>query len=165
MGMKSMKVFGSAILAWGLLLSGTAAAGSEIHLVDSLKAEGKDANTRKVPILLVFTSPHCKFCERVKAEYLGPMAEDAAWKDKVIIRQIEAGGDWDLIDFNGKKTTHGAFAASQKIQMVPTVKVMDGSGKPLADPIIGLLIPDFYYGSLQSAIEQGLEKLRGATTK
>jgi thioredoxin-related protein len=128
---------------------------------DSLKAEARDAAARKVPILLVFTSPHCRYCERVKAEYLGPMLEDPAWKGKVIIRQIEAGSDWALVGFDGKKTTHGAYTASQRIKMVPTIKVVDASGKELAEPIVGLLTPDYYYGYLQSAIEEGLEKING----
>lgn len=146
------------ILAWGFSLAVCAA---DVPMPDSLKAEAKDAAARKVPILLVFTSPHCRYCDRVKNEYLAPMAADPAWKDKVIIRQIEAGSDWALVGFDGKKTTHGAYAASQVIRMVPTVKVVDARGKEVAEPIVGLLTPDFYYGYLQAAIEEGLGKING----
>lgn len=152
------KRFVAGILAWGFSLAACAA---DVLMPDSLKAEAKDAAARKVPILLVFTSPHCRYCERVKNEYLGPMAADSAWKDKVIIRQIEAGSDWALVGFDGKKTTHGAYAASQRIRMVPTVKVLDAKGKEVAEPIVGLLTPDYYYGYLQAAIEEGLEKING----
>jgi thioredoxin-related protein len=152
------KLLTAGILAWGFSLAACAA---DVPMPDNLKAEAKVAAERKVPILLVFTSPHCRYCERVKGEYLGPMAADPAWKDKVIIRQIEAGSDWTLVGFDGKKTTHGAYAASQKIHMVPTVKVVDASGKELAEPIVGLLTPDFYYGYLQAAIEEGLGKING----
>jgi thioredoxin-related protein len=155
--MKTKQLIAS-ILAWGFSLAASAA---DVPMPDSLKAEAKDATARKVPILLVFTSPHCRYCERVKGEFLGPMVEDPAWKDKVIIRQIEAGSDWALVGFDGKKTTQGAFAASQKIKMVPTVKVLDASGKELVEPIVGLLTPDYYYGYLQAAIEEGLEKING----
>ena len=146
------------ILAWGFSLAACAA---DVPMPDSLKAEAKDAAARKVPILLVFTSPHCRYCDRVKNEYLAPMAADPAWKDKVIIRQIEAGSDWALVGFDGKKTTHGAYAASQVIRMVPTVKVVDARGKEVAEPIVGLLTPDYYYGYLQAAIEEGLGKING----
>ena len=128
---------------------------------DNLRVEAKLAGERKVPILLVFTSPHCPYCERFRNEYLLPMATDPVWKDRVVIRQIEAGSDWTLVGFDGKKTTHGAFAAGQRIKMVPTVIVVGGDGKPLAEPIVGLLTPDFYYGYLQNAIEEGLGKLNG----
>jgi thioredoxin-related protein len=108
----------------------------------------------------MFTSPYCPYCERVKTQYLGPMADDPAYRDKVIIRQIEAGSDWTLVGFDGKKTTHGAYAASQKIALVPTVKVVDAQGKDLAKPIVGFLTPDYYFGYIQDAMEEGLKKMQ-----
>jgi hypothetical protein len=88
------------------------------------------------------------------------MVEDPAYRDKVIIRQIEAGSDWALIGFDGKKTTHGAYAASQKIVMVPTIKIVDANGRELAKPIVGFLTPDYYFGYIEEAMEQGLKKMR-----
>lgn len=155
------KLLVAGILAWGLSLPVLGANQGDVPLADNLKVEARDAAARKVPILLLFASPECPYCEQVRAVYLGPMADDPAWKDKVIIRQIEAGADWTLVGFDGRKTTHGAYAASQKIQMVPTVKVVDASGKELASPIVGMLTPDFYYGYLESAIQEGLDKLGG----
>jgi thioredoxin-related protein len=148
------------ILAWTVALPGSAAGHADVPLVESFKAEARDAASRKVPIMLVFTSPYCAYCEKVKAEYLGPMVKDPAYRDKVIIRQIEAGSDWSLIGFDGKKTTHGAYAAGQKIVMVPTIKVVDAEGKELAKPIVGFLTPDFYFGYIEEAMNQGLEKMQ-----
>jgi thioredoxin-related protein len=148
------------ILAWALALPALAASQTDVPMADSLQVEARDAQSRKVPIMLLFTSPYCPYCERVKAEYLGPMANDPAYRDKVIIRQIEAGSDWTLIGFDGKKTTHGAFAASQKIALVPTIKVVDSQGKELAKPIVGFIIPDFYFGYIQDAMQEGLDKMR-----
>lgn len=149
------------ILAWALALPAMAAGShGDVPMAESLQAEGINARSGKVPIMLVFTSPFCPYCERVKADYLGPMVNDPAYRDKVIIRQIEAGSDWGLVGFDGKKTTHGAYAASQKIVMVPTIKVVDAEGHELAKPIVGFLTPDFYFGYIQEAMEQGLDKMR-----
>lgn len=149
------------ILAWALALPALVVAGdADVPLAESLQAEGLDAQQRKVPIMLVFTAPTCPYCERLKAEYLGPMMNDPAYKDKVIIRQIEAGSDWTLVGFDGRKTTHGAYAASQKIAMVPTIKVVDAQGKELAKPIVGFLTPDYYFGYIQDAMNEGLDKMR-----
>ena len=150
----------AAILAWALVLPALSAAGADVPLAENLQAEGKVAESRRVPIMLLFSSPFCTYCDRVKAEYLGPMVNDPAYRDRVIIRQIEAGSDWTLIGFDGKKTTHGAFAASQKIVMVPTIKVVDAQGRELASPIVGFLTPDFYFGHIQGAMEEGLGKMR-----
>lgn len=149
------------ILAWAIALPALAASGhADVPMTDSLQAEARDAQARKVPIMLVFTSPYCPYCERVKAEYLGPMVNDPAYRDKVIIRQIEAGSDWSLVGFDGKKTTHGAYAASQKIAMVPTIKVVDSQGRELSKPIVGFLIPDYYFGYIEDAMNEGLNKIR-----
>lgn len=149
------------ILAWALLLPAPAAAGLlDVPMAENLQAEGRNAERGKMPILLLFASAFCPYCEQVRNEYLGPMVKDPAWRDKVIIRQIEAGSDRELIGFDGRKTTHGAYAAGQKIRMVPTIKVVDGQGRELANPIIGFLIPDFYFGYIQDAIEQGQQKMR-----
>jgi hypothetical protein len=40
------------------------------------------------------------------------------------------------------------------------VVVVDAQGKPLADPIIGLTLPDFYNLYLEQAIDQGRLQLR-----
>ena len=159
------RLLAAGILAWALLLPAQAAAPADVPLTDSLKALGKEAMRRKVPIMLLFASPECHYCERVKNEYLGPMVNDPQYRNKVIIRQIEVGSDWDLIGFDGKKTTQGAYAAGQKVFMVPTIKVFDAQGNELAKPIIGLLTPDYYFGFIESAIDEGLEKVRSLGRK
>lgn len=150
----------AAILAWALVLPVLAANREDVPMADNLQAEGKLAESRRVPIMLIFTSPFCIYCDRVKAEYLGPMVDDPAYRDKVIIRQIEAGGDIALVGFDGRKTTHGAYAASQKIVMVPTIKVVDAQGRELAKPIVGFLTPDFYFGYIEAAMDEGLKKMQ-----
>lgn len=155
------RLLAAGILACAFGLPAMAAGHGDVPLTDSLKTEGREATNRRVPIMLLFASPDCRYCERVKNEYLGPMVNDPAYRNKVIIRQVEVGSDWTLVGFDGKKTTHGAYAAGQKVYMVPTVKVVDAQGKELSKPIVGLLTPDFYFGYIESAIDEGLEKLRG----
>jgi thioredoxin-related protein len=149
-----------AILAWAFLLPAQAADHTDVPLTDSLRADSKEAVNRRVPIMLLFASPECHYCERVKNEFLGPMVNDPAYRNRVIIRQVEVGSDWTLVGFDGKKTTHGAYAAGQKVFMVPTIKVVDAQGKELSKPIVGLLTPDYYFGYIESAIDEGLEKVR-----
>ncbi len=148
------------ILAWALVSHVLAAKQEDVPMADNLQAEGKQAACRQVPIMLIFTSPFCIYCDRVKAEYLGPMVDDPVYRDKVIIRQIEAGSDLALVGFDGRKTTHGAYASSQKIVMVPTIKVVDAQGSELASPIVGFLTPDFYFGYIQDAMDEGLKRMR-----
>jgi thioredoxin-related protein len=149
------------ILAWGLMLSGAARAADSLVHATNLQADARAASKRQVPILVVFTSPHCPYCERVKREYLIPMHKDPAYRNRVIIREITIGATDPLTGFDGAPTTEGAFAAAHKVFMVPTVQVFDTQGRETGDAIVGLLIPDYYFGYLESAIDAGVSKVRG----
>jgi thioredoxin-related protein len=158
--MGTQKLWAAAILACGLGLPARAAEPVEVPLARDLRAESRPAERRKVPVLILFASPGCHFCHRVRAEYLEPMLRDPAYRDKVVIREIEVGGDQPLLDFDGRETTHGVFAAQQKVRMVPTVKFFDARGRQVADPIVGLLIADYYFGYLDAAINEGTGRIR-----
>ena len=149
------------ILAWGMTLSGTASAGNSLVHATSFKADARAAAQKKIPILVLFSSPGCPYCERVKREYLVPMQQDPAYRNKVIIREVTVGANAPLTDFDGTVITEGAFAAFNNVFMVPTVKVLDTHGNEASEAIVGLLIADFYFGYLEAAIEEGTRKVRG----
>ena len=149
------------ILAWGMALSGAAGAGNDLVNATSFKADARGAAQQKIPILVLFSSVGCAYCERVKREYLVPMHKDPAYRKKVIIREVTVGTNAPLTDFDGTVTTEGAFAAVNKVFMVPTVKVFDTRGNEASEAIVGLLIADFYFGYLEAAIEEGTRKVRG----
>jgi thioredoxin-related protein len=128
--------------------------------VEDFQAEAKVAQAKKVPILVLYMSPHCPYCERVLQEFLLPMGRNADYDKKVVMRQIDIGSNAKLRDFSGKLTTQSQFAGAHKVRLVPTVAFYDASGREVADPIVGLLTPDFYGGYLDSAIDDGLAKIR-----
>lgn len=151
----------AAILACGLGLSGAASAADGLVQASSFKADGKLAMQRRVPILVLFTSPGCSYCERVKREYLLPMHKDPAYLKRVIIREVTVGATTPLTGFDGSATTEGAFAAAHKVFMVPTVKVLTPQGGDTGEAIVGMLTPDYYFGYLEAAIDEGGRKTRG----
>lgn len=149
------------ILAWGLSLPGAArATGGLIH-AKNFQADARIAAKRQVPIMVLFSSPSCPYCERVKDEYLVPMHLDPSYRSRVIFREVEIGSNAPLTGFDGVPTTEAAFAAAHKVFMVPTVMVFDTQGRATSDAIVGLLIPDFYFGYLEAAIDEGRRKVRG----
>ncbi|MDP1925398.1 MAG: thioredoxin family protein [Thiobacillus sp.] len=150
-----------AILACGLALTGTASAADGLVQASNFKADGKLATQRRVPILVVFTSPGCSYCERVKREYLVPMHKDPAYLKRVIIREVTVGATTPLTGFDGSATTEGAFAASHKIFLTPTVKVLTPQGGDAGEAIVGMLTPDYYFGYLEAAIDEGGRITRG----
>jgi thioredoxin-related protein len=149
------------ILACGLALAGQAGAADGLVQAKDFKADARTATQRKIPVLVIFTSPGCHYCERVKNEYLIPMQKDPAYRKRAIIREVTVGATTPLTDFDGAATTEGAFAAGHKVYMVPTVKVLDTRGSDTGEAIVGLLTPDYYFGYLEAAIDEGGRKVRG----
>ena len=156
-----MLVFQVTILAWGLALTGAASAADGLVHASNFMADGKLAVQRKVPILVVFTSPGCHYCERVKQDYLLPMHKDPAYRKRVIIRELTVGATTPLTGFDGVATTEGAFAATHKVFIVPTVKVLTPQGDDSGEAIVGMLTADYYFGYLEAAIDEGGRKVRG----
>ena len=150
----------AAILAWGAAPLATAQAVDSLPFAKSLEADSKLATAKKIPILVIYTSPGCQFCHRAKSEYLVPMLNDPAYKNKVIMREVDITSQSPLILFNGSKSTGAEFAAQHNVTIVPTIQVMNAQDREMAEPIVGLLIPDFYFGYIDSAITSGIQKMR-----
>lgn len=148
------------ILAWGAVLPALAGAADGLVHARDFQSDARTATQRKVPLLVVFTSPHCPYCDRVKREYLIPMHKDPAYRKRVIIREITVDATTPITAFNGERTTEAAFAAAHKVLMVPTVKVLDAAGNEASEAIVGLLTPDYYFGYLETAIDEGLGKMQ-----
>ncbi|HMM47383.1 MAG TPA: thioredoxin family protein [Thiobacillaceae bacterium] len=150
----------AAILAWGAMLPALAGAAEGLVHARDFQSDARTAARRGVPILVVFTSPTCHYCDRVKREYLIPMHKDPAYEKRVIIREVTVDAATPITGFDGKRTTEAAFAASHKVLMVPTVKVLDAAGREASEAIVGMLTPDYYFGYLEAAIDEGLSKMR-----
>jgi thioredoxin-related protein len=149
------------ILAWGLPASGPARAASGLVHAKNFQVDARTAAKRQVPILILFTSPGCPYCDRVKREYLVPMHKDPAYRTRALIREVTVGDTTPLTGFDGTATTEGAFAAAHKVFMVPTVKVVDTQGNDTGEAIVGMLTPDYYFAYLEAAIDEGGRKVRG----
>ena len=149
------------ILAWGLALPAASHAASGLVHARNFQADAQTAAKRRVPVMVLFTTPGCPYCDQVKREYLVPMHKDKAYRDRVIIREVTVNATTPLTGFDGTRTTEGAFAAANKVFMVPTVMVFDTRGAATSEAIVGVLIPDFYFGYLEAAIDNGLSKVRG----
>ncbi|MGW8270156.1 MAG: hypothetical protein ACWGNS_06855, partial [Burkholderiales bacterium] len=60
---------------------------------------------------------------------------------------------------SGHRTTRRAFARTQQVRFVPVVAFLGARGEPLARPLIGLTVPDFYQTYLDRRIEEALARV------
>ena len=147
----------AAILACGPV---PAAAAERLPHARNFQADGKLAAAAVTPILVLFSRPGCAFCQRVKDEYLLPLRKDPAYKNKVMLREIDITSNATLTLFDGKRGSESAFAAANQIFLVPTIKVFDAAGATVGEPIVGLLSPDYYFGYIDTAINDGIAAMR-----
>lgn len=145
------------ILAW---LSATAAA-AELPLAQDLARDAQELAAKRIPMLVLYSQADCRWCERVRREYLGPMQRDPSYRARVVLRQIDLDSQARLIDFSGRATTHLDFARAEGARVTPTVQLYGPKGERLAEAIIGFLLPDFYAAYIDSAIVQATSRLRG----
>ncbi len=146
------------ILTWALGLAGAARA-ADVPMSTDLQAESARAAALNVPLIVVFTSPTCHYCEIVKRDYLLPMMKNPDTAGAVVIRQIVTDSSARLKDFHGRITTQAAFAGAQGVTLTPTVAFFDDRGREVAKPIVGLLNPDYYYGYLEDAVAQAKKQI------
>jgi hypothetical protein len=159
------------ILAWALGVAGAVVVAPtaaqrrprrfNLPAAADLAADAAAAERQRIPFLLFFDRGDCPYCERALREFLVPMANDPAWRECAIYRQVEIDRASPLVDFAGARTTHAALAARYRASLAPTVLVVDSRGDPVGDPLVGLLTVDFYGGYLEDAVSAGLKRIRG----
>lgn len=153
------KIF-ALILACLLSLPALAVERGKLPYAMDLSKEAKTAREKQIPILILFSTPGCFYCHRVREEVLIPTTRNADYDNKVIMLEVESGNSARLIDFDGKVTTQDQFAARQHVALTPTVKFFDAQGREVADPIVGLVTVDYYGGMLDQNIENAISKIR-----
>lgn len=166
--MQHMKKYGMQliciILTWFAMTCAQAQGNADVPLARDLAAESQAAQAKRIPVLVLFMSPQCPYCDQVLKEFLLPMQHNPEYRGKVVMRQIAIDSDARLVDFAGHTTTHARFAAQNKIKLVPTIKMFDARGRELTEPLVGLLTPDFYGSYLDQVIDDALAKVRDGKT-
>lgn len=144
-------------------ISATAAA-QHIAPALNLAREARAAQAAHVPLLVFYTQPGCTYCERARRDYLEPMIADPGQREHQRVVEVDITSDAPLTDFAGRKTTPAKFADANHIRVVPTIAFVGGRGESLAEPLVGLTLPDFYAIYLDRRIEQARDKLARALT-
>lgn len=130
-----------------------------LHFTHNLLLDSQTAQHDGVPVLVVFTSSECSYCERAMRDYLVPMQHNPQYRHKVLIRRIQITDEAPLVGWDGKPTTGKQYAALLGIKLTPTIIAFLPGGTQAADPIVGLGSEDYYGGYLDDAIDAGLAKM------
>jgi thioredoxin-related protein len=157
-----------------LLLSGAAwvlagravaqPAGGEAHLqaIDDLRPLLAQVRARRVPLLVLFSTPGCPYCLEVRRNYLAPrVAEQATLPTPaLLIREVDITSRAALVDAHGGRITQADFAARYGVRVVPVVALLDERAQLLGDPLVGIDRSGFYEAYLARAIDEAKRRLR-----
>lgn len=135
---------------------------SELLPARDLAAESRQAAAAGGPLIVLYSRADCHFCRAIEKNHLRALLRDKNYGQRVVIREIGQDRDTPLRDFSGRNTTHARFAAASGIKLVPVVAFYGPQGQPLAEPIVGARLPDFYQSYLEAAVEQSLRQLKSS---
>jgi thioredoxin-related protein len=150
------------ILALGALAASPALRAEDapdLPLAGDLRADALVVQARRIPFLVLFSLAHCPYCSEVRRSYLLPMLRDPAQARRAVIRQVNVGSDDRVTGFDGKPTTHDAIAQAHGVRAAPVVVFWDAAGRPIAERLTGLLLPDFYGAYLEASLEAATRRL------
>lgn len=145
---------GVALILAGILAWAPAAAfASALPEAEDLNRDARLMHDAGQPMVVLFSQRACGWCDRARLQ-LAPMARDAATQGGAVFRQIDIDRDAPLVDFSGQGTSHRRFSRDEGVRFTPTLIVFGPDGRQLAEPILGMRLPDFYAHYVAQAIDQ-----------
>jgi len=146
----------SLFLASLLLLFASGFASSEV-----LKCTANDwtqvaqaAQDGNAPILILYTSDECPYCDRLKEEVLQPMFRNDPDSHLAVVREVDINKGGKMTDFDGERIRSRYFRKRYKVYAAPTLLILDASGNPISKPFIGYNSKEEYAPMLESALEK-----------
>ena len=149
-------------LLFVLLVSPAVAAHADLvalPMPSDLRQEAKLVQQMNKPLIVLFSLPGCSYCKVVRENYLVPLIRDAAPADRPLIREVDITSDASLKGFAGEALTQKRFAASYRVKIAPTVILMDETGAPLTDRLVGGDTAGFYGAYLDNALSSAQQHL------
>lgn len=121
-----------------------------VPLLQDLAADTALARAGRMPLLLVFTSRDCPYCERLKAEVIRPLLFSRHYDGALLVREVLRGPD-RLLDADGQETDGLALAARYRVRLVPTMVWVGPQGELLTGAIVGYNTPELFFERVQAA--------------
>lgn len=127
-----------------------------VPLATDFAAHARRAASLDAPLIVLVSLRDCVYCGPIRQRELAPLVRSGKYE----VREIGMDSTATVREFDGSTTTGVAWARAHGVKVSPTVLFLDTSGRPVADPLIGAGLPDFYGAYLDNAIAQGRTQLR-----
>ena len=128
--------------------------------ITDLQKTAQLSKSKNLPILIMFSTEGCPYCELLKEDFLLPMIISGDYTDKILLRELHVSDTDQIIDFKGHKIDSYDFARKYVVKLFPTTIFIDSKGLELTPKIVGVTTPSLFGGRLDSAIDKAVELLR-----
>ena len=150
-------VFGCALL---LLFAASLQAEVRVPVAHDLQQQGRQAQSRQLPIMLTFSADDCSYCELLEEDFLQPMLLSGEYEDLVIIRKLILDDGSSVSDFSGRDIEATQLSDQYRVFVTPTIIFIDGEGRELAERIVGINTPELFGGYLDACIDTARASIR-----
>ena len=131
-----------------------------VPVAHDLQQEGRQAQSRQLPIMLTFSADDCSYCELLEEDFLQPMLLSGEYGDRAIIRKLILDDGSSVSDFSGRETEATRLSDQYRVFVTPTILFIDGEGRELAERIVGINTPELFGGYLDACIDTALASIR-----
>ncbi len=126
-----------------------------------LAALAQLARERSLPMMLIFSSAFCGYCEKLDEEIVIPMLISGAYQDRILIRKLMLDEWITARDWDGTPRETEEIAKRYRVPVVPTILFLDAHGEEIAPRIVGVQSLEFLGGQVDDAIANALERVKG----
>ena len=130
-----------------------------MHQVTDLRQEAEISRTRKLVLVLEFSSADCTYCRKLEALFLLPMQRNADYDDRILVRSISIDENNSVIDLDGRSIATSEYAARYGVSLTPTLLFLDADGNEISARLVGIWSEDFFGGFIDDRIDEARQKL------
>lgn len=120
----------------------------------SLQTELTKASQQKQALIIMVSLEGCSFCRVARSSHLVPMQKSGA-----AIVQLDMRSAQNVLDFQGRVTTHDQLIKQWRISVAPTLLFFGPGGKEVAERMEGGYLPDFYGPYLEERLLKARQSL------
>lgn len=132
----------------------------EIQTISDLRVLNKQVeDSGGLPVLILFTTEDCDYCEAIRENYLLPMIRSKQYASKILFRQLYIEDYRYLRNKDGQLIGGDSIALRYDVDVTPTILFIDKNWKELTDRIVGINGPDYFDDLLKRSIFQASLKL------
>ena len=131
-----------------------AAEGALLPVVDDVQALAAQSARAGIPIIVLFTTPGCPFCQEARQNYLAPRNAEQQRRSKpeYLLREVDITSRRPVGTIDGRALTEAQLADRYGIHFAPVLMAFDSRWRPLGEPLVGLDRAGFYESYVERLI-------------